>query len=168
MQYGEFTYDCENGMFCARHKLSNGQYCMIALMEYERSRGAEYYVVFAVANKKKNLTGYFDENKNNNLTLKMTGTCGVEALFWAKKMLLQFERDVLPRRMGENEQVKIVVIGEDARRFQFYEKVLPRLGYYKSCVDGSMAMIKTFEAGDEVEDDISGSRGDDADASERV
>lgn len=159
MQYGAFTYDHENGMFYARHKLSNGQYCMIAFIEYERSRGAEYYVVFAVANKKKNLTGYFDENKNNNLTLKMTGTCGVEALFWAKRMLLQFERDVLPRRMGENEQAKIVVIGEDARRFQFYEKALPRLGYYKSCVDGSMAMIKTFEAGDEWEDDLSGQCG---------
>ena len=148
MQYGEFTYDRKSGGYYARHKLSNGQYCMIGLMEYYNNRTTDYWVVFAVANKKKNLNGYFDETKDNNITLKMTGTCGVEALFWAKKMLIE-----------SGEKSKIIVTGEDARRFHLYERALPRLGYYKSCVDGQMAMIKTFYAEDEIENDLSGSCG---------
>jgi hypothetical protein len=74
------TWNSENECYYERHRLSNGQYCMVAFYRFYRSRSVEYHVVFAVADKKKALNGYFDQTKDNNISLKYTGRCGAAAL----------------------------------------------------------------------------------------
>jgi len=142
-----FTYDDENLAYYARHKLSNGQYCMIAFVEYYYgySRTLEYFVIFAVANKKKNLNGYFNGDKNNNLTLKMTGTCGTEALYWARNMIHEFEKTVKEKTENSKyDEVKICVMGEDGRRFRCYAKYLQKHGYRITSTQWGLSLIKSF------------------------
>ena len=110
-----FSWDKESEGYYLRHRLSNGQFCQIAFYRWNGSRSTEYHVAFAVADKKKNHTGWFNQTKDDNLTLRATGRCGVEALFWARDMLLEFEKYIFLR---ETEDTKIVVQGEDSRRFR--------------------------------------------------
>ena len=86
-----FTWDSESEGYYKRHKLSNGQFCQIGFYRWNGSRSTEYHVAFAVADKKKNLNGWFNQTKDDNLTLRTTGRCGVEALFWARDMLLNLK-----------------------------------------------------------------------------
>ena len=53
----DFTWDSESEGYYRRHRLSNGQFCQIAFYREEYSRATEYYVAFAVADKKKHLNG---------------------------------------------------------------------------------------------------------------
>ena len=92
-----FTWNKESEGFYSRHKLSNGQYCMVGFFRFHTKRATCYYVAFAVADKKKNLNGWFENNKNNNIEYKMTGRCGVEALLWCRDRLLEFEEFVPTR-----------------------------------------------------------------------
>lgn len=129
----QFEYDYEAQMYWRRHKLSNGQYCMIGF-EFDRSDIGdveEYNVVFAVADKKKQLKGYFNASKENNITLKSTGRCGAEALYWARDMLLEFEQMKQQDSADYNITIRIKVAGENSRRFRLYEKVLSKYGYRK-------------------------------------
>lgn len=112
---------------------------MIAFYRFYRSRSVEYQVVFAVADKKKALNGYFDQTKDNNISLKYTGRCGAEALIWCRDKLLEFENEVF---LSETFETKIVVYGEDHRRFRFYERALTRYGYEKKLTDNGWAMVK--------------------------
>lgn len=142
-----FTWVSECEGFFARHRLSNGQFCQIAMYQFENKRDIEFDVVFAVADKKKNLNGYFNEDRYNNIRGKMTGRCGAEALFWCRKMLLEFEKEIVPRYLNQATDVKIVVYGEDQRRQQFYARVLPRLGFSKENTGWGWGMVKRFEKG---------------------
>ena len=137
-----FTWDKESGGYYKRHKLSNGQFCQIAFYRWNGSRSTEYHVAFAVADKKKNLNGWFNQTKDDNLTLRATGRCGVEALFWARDMLLEFEKYIFLR---EIEDTKIVVQGEDSRRFRLYERALSRYGYRKVKFQDGWEMVKFIE-----------------------
>lgn len=128
MYAGEFSWDSENQAFYMRHKLSNGQFCLIAFFKHFSCRAIKYYVAFAVADKKKNLNGYFNGNKDNNLTLKMTGRCGAEALFWGRDRLLEFERSV---HLDKTYDTVVIITGEDSRRFRVYARGLARYGYKK-------------------------------------
>lgn len=139
------NWDKENECYYERHKLSNGQYCQIAFMRFYRCRAEEYYVVFAVADKKKALNGYFNETRDNSISLKYTGRCGAEALVWCKNKMLEFEREVL---LSDVIETKIVVLGEDQRRFRFYERALSRYGYRKQRIDDGWAMVKTLRKED--------------------
>lgn len=132
-------WSSENECYYERHRLSNGQYCMVAFYRFYRSRSVEYQVVFAVADKKKALNGYFDQTKDNNISLKYTGRCGAEALIWCRDKLLEFENEVF---LSETFETKIVVYGEDHRRFRFYERALTRYGYEKKLTDDGWAMVK--------------------------
>lgn len=89
--------------------------------------------------KKKALNGYFDQTKDNNISLKYTGRCGAEALIWCRDKLLEFENEVF---LSETFETKIVVYGEDHRRFRFYERALTRYGYEKKLTDDGWAMVK--------------------------
>lgn len=133
------TWNSENECYYERHRLSNGQYCMVAFYRFYRSRSVEYHVVFAVADKKKALNGYFDQTKDNNISLKYTGRCGAEALIWCRDKLLEFENEVF---LLETCETKIVVYGEDHRRFRFYERALTRYGYEKKLIDDGWATTK--------------------------
>ena len=130
------TYDFRNRTYWCRHKLSNGQYCMIAFEEFSdtinRYKGSNFNVAFVVADKKKQIRAWFDGTKDNTISLKSTGRCGVEALFWARDRILEFEEmaaagEIIPCSHG----VTIWVSGEDSRRFHMYERALSRYGYSK-------------------------------------
>lgn len=125
--------------YFARHRLSNGQFCMVGFFQHETGRAIAYYVAFAVADKKKALSGWFNGSSDDSITLKMTGRCGVEALYWCRDKLLEFENHV---RRPKNKDVKIVVGGEDSKRFRMYERALKRYGYRKVLDDGEWAMMK--------------------------
>lgn len=141
-----FTWDRESKGYYSRHKLSNGQYCMIGLFQFRMKRSLCYYVAFAVADKKKNLNGWFNGDSNNNIELKMTGRCGIEALLWCRDKLLEFE-DFVP--LIKHEDTKIVVVGSDSRRFRMYEKALARYGYKKVFMEGEWSMVKVLERKDD-------------------
>lgn len=129
---GDFELDRENDMFWQRHKLSNGQYCMIGFERITNRCGdvEEYNVIFAVADKKKQLRGYFESSSDNTITLKSTGKCGLEALIWAKEKILEFEEELRGYK-GQNVTMSIIVTGENQHRFRMYERALSRLGYKK-------------------------------------
>lgn len=59
-----FTWDSESEGYYKRHKLSNGQFCQIGFYRWNGSRSIEYHVAFAVADKKKNLNGWFNQTKD--------------------------------------------------------------------------------------------------------
>ncbi len=129
---GDFEYNRTDSMYWRRHKLSNGQFCMIGFQQGLSDCGdmEDYNVVFAVADKKKQLRGFFNSSKENNITLKSTGKCGVEALFWARDMILEFEMQIQAFKKN-NATISIMVAGEDARRFRLYERALSKYGYKK-------------------------------------
>lgn len=135
---GNFELDRANDMFWQRHTLSNGQVCMIGFVrDFSDGGTEEYNVVFAVADKKKQLRAFFEGSKENTITLKSTGKCGVEALYWAKDKILEFEEEIIGYNYGKGDNVAIIVTGEEKRRFRLYEKALSRYGYKK--VPGSGA-----------------------------
>ena len=134
-----FSWDKESEGYYLRHRLSNGQFCQIGFYRWYNCRSTEYHVAFAVADKKKNLNGCFNQTKDDNLTLRMTGRCGVEALFWARDMLIEFEKYISSR---ETDDVKIVIEGEDPRRFRLYERALLKYGYSKVKALDGWQMIK--------------------------
>lgn len=57
-------------------------------------------------------------------------------------MLLEFEKYIFLR---ETEDTKIVVQGEDSRRFRLYERALSRLGYRKVKFQDGWEMVKFIE-----------------------
>ena len=79
-----FTWNSESEGYYRRHRLSNGQFCQIAFYRYEYSRSTEYYVAFAVADKKKHLNGWFDQTKYDRISGKCTGHWGIEELAWER------------------------------------------------------------------------------------
>ena len=139
MPINGFRWDRESEGYYARHRLSNGQFCMVAFYRFQTGRSTEYHVAFAVADKKKTLNAWFDGTKGNNIELKMTGRCGVEALFWCRDKILEFEREV---HREQNKDTKICVSGEDSKRFRLYERALTRYGYQKVRTTYGWFMVK--------------------------
>ena len=129
-----FTYDYNTDTFWCRHKLSNGQYCMVSFDGFSEPGDSiwNYNVAFAVADKKKQLKAWFEGTKDNTITLKSTGKCGIEALFWARDRILEFELRVKEGSFWRvRRPVAIWITGEDARRFRVYERAMSRYGYSK-------------------------------------
>lgn len=127
-------YNCQQNYYFEQHKLSNGQFCRIEFIEIKQG---EYGVVFAVADKKRNLRGYMEETSENTLTLKSTGRCGLEPFIWCKDKMLEAETEISGLR-------KLFVLGEDSRRFRIYEKALKRYGYRKENTHLGFVMVKHF------------------------
>lgn len=142
MYAGDFTWDKESQAFYMRHRLSNGQFCMIEFDMFETNRAIEYYVAFAVADKKKALNRWFNGSVNDNITLKMTGRCGLEALCWCRDRLLEFESCV---HRPKSKEVKIVVAGEDSKRLRMYSRALARYGYKKVPTEYGWTVQKTLK-----------------------
>lgn len=103
------------------------------------SRTTEYHVAFAVANKKKTLNAWFNGTSGDTITLKMTGRCGLEALYWCRDKLLEFEYEVYQHRSVDT---KIVVTAEDSKRFRMYERALARYSYQKVKYGNKFEIIK--------------------------
>lgn len=138
---GDFTWDRESEAFFMRHRLSNGQFCIIAFYRWMCRRSIGYSVAFAVADKKKNLNGWLNQTKDDNITLKMTGRCGVEALYWCRDRLLEFEKEIMLDKVADT---KIVVGAEDSKRFRLYSKALARYGYKKVMTPDGWTMQKSL------------------------
>lgn len=139
MAFDDFTWDKESETYYRRHKLSNGQYCMIGFQRWRTDFQTIYYVVFCVADKKKHLNGYLNQTKDDRITLKSTGRCGLEALIWAYKMMQEFEEWIY---IAPSWKVRIAVTGEDSRRFRMYERALSRRGWHKEFLYGVWTMVK--------------------------
>lgn len=134
-----FTWNREVEGYFARHRLSNGQFCMVGFYRYETQRATEYHVAFAVADKKKTLNAWFNGTAGDTITLKMTGRCGLEALYWCRDKLLEFEREVYRNR---NRDTKIVVTAVDSKRFRMYERALSKYGYHKVRYGSKWEIVK--------------------------
>lgn len=134
-----FTWDANTEAYYMRHRLSNGQYCQIAFYQDIYERAIEYSVAFAVADKKKNINGWFNRTKDDTLTMKYTGRCGCEALLWCKNKILEFIQEV---GTYPSYTTKILVFADDGRRFRLYEKGLSRYGFHKVKTSRGWAMEK--------------------------
>lgn len=145
MMMNGFEWDSKGNAYRKRHKLSNGQYCEVRFYKNGSDYETIYYVAFAVANKKKNLSGWFAETRDNNITLKSTGRCGLEALVWCYHAITEFEQGLSEQVSASNWKIKLAIIGEDHRRFQMYEKALSKKGYCKVFLYGEWTMIKTVK-----------------------
>ena len=67
MAFEDFTWNREDESYTCRHRLSNGQYCMIGFQRWTDDYQTLYYVVFCVADKKKHLNGYLNASKGTAL-----------------------------------------------------------------------------------------------------
>ena len=115
-----------------RDKLSNGQFCQIEFSEEYMPIDSRinYYVGFAIANKKKELNKWFD-GKDSSINCKTTGKCGLEGLLWAKECIKEFEEYIWEIYGGYEGGIYIIVTGEDKRRYRVYERGLRDLGFEK-------------------------------------
>lgn len=137
----DFKWDAENQGYFARHRLSNGQFCMIGFYQYYTQRAIEYGVAFAVADKKKALNAWFNGTSKDTISLKMTGRCGVEALLWCRDKILEFENEI---QRSKCRDTKITISATDSKRFRMYEKALTKYGYKKAFMHGTWLMVKSL------------------------
>lgn len=136
-----FDYDKEYGYYYKYHTLSSGQTCMIAFVKFEYDRRIDYYVCFAIANKKKQLREWFHEEGSGNLDTETTGKCGMEGLIWAfqqvEKAISYFHSD------RSSKDRFLIVSGSTPRRYRIYKHFLKRLGFYEQNRQGEgIAMMR--------------------------
>lgn len=136
--YNDFAVD---RYFSKRHKLSNGQVCEIRFYLDDDTAGYDrFYVAFAVANKKKHLSTWFDGRCPALIDFKITGTAGVEALIWCKDQILSFEQKVLELfavfySEHPSQEIQIIIGADDTRRFRAY-RYMKRYGYIETRTPG--------------------------------
>ena len=111
--------------------LKNGQVCGIGFEKCDEDNRILWNVCFAIGNSKKQVRGYITGKDTYNLTLQSTGRCGLDGLIWAKDKILEFETLIVPNKLKKN---KIIIGGENSKRFHVYEKGLKRFGYIKENV----------------------------------
>ena len=109
--------------------LTNGQTIYIGFKDSEYYNCVGYFVIAAIANKKKHIRNWLN-GEMNPIELKGTGKCGLEGLFWAKRMIKEFE--IFIKEKHPNELVKIEVFWADQRRFRVYKRGLPDYAYNQS------------------------------------
>lgn len=108
-------------IYTDRQRLKNGQTAWI-FFQKEDYHITEYWVAFAVSDKRKYIKNWLLGNRNP-IDNEITGKCGIEGLIWAKNKLLEFEQEINVKPF------KIMVRGADSRRTQFYKKALLKFGY---------------------------------------
>jgi hypothetical protein len=132
--------DGVNYGYQSRKKLNSGQTVAIFFVKEERSRSTDYHILLLIANKKRDINDFILE-KRDVLTDKITGRCGLEGLFWAKRMLLKFEDMIAQKYCGEKE-VCIVINATDSRRKKVYIQSLKKYGYILSIRDNKQSIFK--------------------------
>lgn len=157
-----FTWNKECEGYFSRHRLSNGQFCMIGFYRHKAPRAIEYHVAFAVADKKKILNAWFNGTAGDTITLRMTGRCGLEALYWCRNKLLEFECEV---HQHKSVDTKIVVAAEDSKRFRIYKRALARYGYQKVKYGNNWEIVKFLPHQGGQDGNTYGKRGGDVDCS---
>ena len=109
--------------------LTNGQTIYIGFKDSDYYSCKSYYIILAIANKKKHIRGWLD-GKMNPIDLKGTGKCGLEGLLWAKNAIKSFE--IFIKSIYPNETIKIEIFWSDQRRFHIYKRGLPDYQYSQS------------------------------------
>lgn len=148
MEEKYFELNIKEDAYCSTHKLSNGQICEIRFYYWEYKNFDEFYIGFAVANKKKQLAKFFsDDSDARCIDLKSTGTCGLEALLWARQQIVEFEQLVADwyKEDGNTRPIRITVQADDNRRFRVYRRGLQKLGYTETMTDCGRAMVKIIK-----------------------
>lgn len=134
-----FSWDEAHECYYKRHQLSNNQCCLITFYEDYGSHRAEYQVGFAVGDKRKDVDAYLLGGTDaRRVDCKTVGTCGLEALAWARQTILEFETYV-------KKTAKILIYGADNKRLRVYERAMIRHGYRKCLYLGSWCMMKKLE-----------------------
>lgn len=124
------------------YKLKSGQVCKVWFLRYDTPyKRVDYTVCFAVANKRKELEKWINQEENK-ISYKYTGKSGIEPLIWCRKKITEFEELV----EWDDTDSRIIVTGEDNRRFRAYEYGLKNYGYRKVFMNGYWAMIKDIKA----------------------
>lgn len=123
------TYDRKTQCWYEYGKLSDGKTAVIVFdKNYRRDIGSEsdYFVSFAISNKKKYLKQWITDEGRGNLDHEITGSGNTEGLVWAFNRLKYFIEEHLYRND------RIIIQGSDNRRFRIYEHFLgTRLGFKK-------------------------------------
>lgn len=122
--FEKLKIDGYNYGYFKTYKLKNNQTASIFFIREIYSKCTEYHIVFAISNKKKYIKQWLLDKKDV-LSDKITGTCGLEGLIWAKNEIISFENFI-----KEREQSIVICIGwEDNRRRNVYERALSKYGY---------------------------------------
>ena len=122
-------YDNEHSSYIEYATLSSKQTAVFVATEYhkELKKDIRFYISFGIANKKKQLREWlFGEHVN--LGSCTTGRCGLEGLIWAKRKLIELEKELLSVYQ-EDQPVSIWVQWSDTRRKKVYQHYLQPLGY---------------------------------------
>lgn len=140
-----FELNRDRDTYRSTHILSNGQICEIRFFYWEYKNFDEFSIGFAVANKKKQLSKFFSEDSDARcIDLQSTGTCGIEALLWARQQIEEFEEliAIWYEEDGNTRPIRITVHADDNRRFRVYRRGLQKLGYTETMTDCGRAMVK--------------------------
>lgn len=123
IEFERLVYEkCSYGYF-KTYKLSNNQTISIFFIKEELKRGTDYFVVLAIANKKRDIKQWI-LGQRDVLSDKETGKCGIEGLLWAKRQIIAFEDFIKYQK-----NVTICVSWLDNRRRNVYEYGLKKIGY---------------------------------------
>lgn len=136
-----FERDYDRGMFYTYHKLSNGQTAFMGFFECGWEEHQNYFsVCLAIANKKKQIKKWLNEQKGSNITLQSTGKTGLESFFWARKTILEFENFILD--YYPKNEIRIYIEGEDRRRYKSYKSALEKYGYKEILIENKFVLMK--------------------------
>lgn len=134
-----FSWNENYKCYYKRHQLSNNQCCLITFYLDCDSLSDEYQIGFAVGDKRKDVDAYLLGGKDaRRIDCKTVGTCGLEALAWARQTILEFETYV-------KKPAKIIIFGADNKRLRVYERAMKRHGYHKCMYFGSWCVMKKLE-----------------------
>ena len=142
MSFTRLIYD--DGHFYGYYstcKLQNNQTVAIYFFRNQASRGYEYNVAFAIANKRKHIKNWLKGEGGDVLSDRSTGKCGLDGLVWAKQQIIEFEK-FIPSSFHRSEEVIICIGWADNRRRDVYEHYLKRIGYKMGYRDGSKCLFK--------------------------
>lgn len=120
-------FDAENERYMEYTKLSSGQTAVIVFYKFADDFTTEYHTCFGIANKKKVLRQWINEEGYGDLEDTVTGKCGFEGLIWAYKKVEEFIE--LMSRPNRKRDCKLYVYGSDKRRHRIYKHFLKRLGF---------------------------------------
>lgn len=139
-----FQYNYEDKYLYEYHQLSNGQTAAIMFVAWDYDDRTDFYVAFAIADKKKQIKRWFNEEGNGDLDCATTGKCGVEGLVWAFQEI-EKALEELPT-YSRNRRANVIVMASDSRRFRIYEHFLKRLGFKKQPYqDDGMVLMKKLK-----------------------
>lgn len=124
-------FDYQNDCYIDRTQLSNGQTACIVFDKYYMSDSNDiaFNVVFAIANKKKQIRQWMNGTGYGSLDMQITGNCGIEGLAWAAARLKEFESICKVRYASYTRKVLIIITGSDMRRYKTYARYLTKHGY---------------------------------------